>query len=277
MGITDPGTIGDLIADADAAGHEVTPRLIRDWTSKGLLDNPVRRSRGRGHGSKPALYRASQRMLLLTLLHHRTEGRSLRVLAKVPVALWLYFPTADVRSAQAAKAFQTWLGDPRSSKEDARRNALETTAQLASRAATRAAKRRLTNLLAEIAYTGELTDTNDLRVAIHDVFEPEFTGLARSVGHASAPLSTEAVVDIIRANLAGATYVTTRHMRLGDFEEAGRIQRRIMAEYIEEQPEIAAGSWGEAAGFYDVPTLKWLIEECCSQLLCALGLNVLNA
>ena len=63
MLITEPGTIDDMVADAAAAGYQATARLIRDWTEHGLLDYPHKRPAGKGHGSAPALYPASQRML----------------------------------------------------------------------------------------------------------------------------------------------------------------------------------------------------------------------
>lgn len=49
--ITGPGTINDLVSDAAAAGHEITTRLIRDWTEHGLLDKPQKRPAGKGHGA----------------------------------------------------------------------------------------------------------------------------------------------------------------------------------------------------------------------------------
>jgi hypothetical protein len=33
--ITGPGIIDDLVADAAEAGHQITVRLIRDWTKPG--------------------------------------------------------------------------------------------------------------------------------------------------------------------------------------------------------------------------------------------------
>src|SRR5487761_1316704 len=84
--ITEPGTIGDLVADATAAGYQANARLIRDWIEHGLLDYPQRRPAGKGHGSAPALYPASQRNLLLTLLHHR-PGNSISSLARIPVGI----------------------------------------------------------------------------------------------------------------------------------------------------------------------------------------------
>lgn len=267
------GTIDDLVQDASNAGFEVTPRLIRSWTTKGLLDHPIRQPRGRGKGSRPALYRGSQRELFLVLQHHRARELSLPGLARIPVALWLYWPDAAIPADQARRAFTTWLDDPRSSRDEARRNARAVTAQLATVRTTAKARRTLTNILSDLAYRGELDDEAALRQAIREVFEPEYQGIAKTVGHPDAPLSTDAMVDIIRANLAGAWLVTSQRLTLPDFVEAGRRQRESMAEYIHDQPQMTSIDWGQPAGLYEQPSVQWLVEQCCSQLLTIIGLR----
>lgn len=216
-------------------------------------------------------------MLFLVLLHHRRRGLSIPALARIPVSLWLYVPEANVTAGQAKRAFATWLADPRSSKNDARHHALETTAQLTTSQTTRTARRTLTNLLADIAYRGELNDEAALRDAIREVFEPEFEGIAKSVGHPAAPLSTNAAVDIIRANLRGVRLVTSQRLSLAAFAEAGRHQRETMAEYARDQPALAAGKWGQPTGLYEEPSIQWLVEQSCSQLLTMLGFLALTA
>jgi hypothetical protein len=44
-GITGPGTIDQLVADAEVHGHETNIRLIRDWTQAGLLGKATAHSR----------------------------------------------------------------------------------------------------------------------------------------------------------------------------------------------------------------------------------------
>ncbi|MEV5717285.1 hypothetical protein AB0L41_25630 [Amycolatopsis mediterranei] len=104
---TEPGTIDDLVADAAAAGHQVSARLVRDWTELGLLDYPLRRPAGKGHGSKAALYTANQRGLFLTLLSKRREAGSIRSLARIPVFTWMYFSDEHVPLRQTRRAFMT--------------------------------------------------------------------------------------------------------------------------------------------------------------------------
>ena len=109
--ITEPGTIEDMVADATAAGYQATERLIRDWTQHGLLDYPQKRPAGKGHGSAPALYPASQRNLLLTLLYHR-PGKNISSLARIPVCIWMYWGEEYVPLRQAHRALLRSLGDP---------------------------------------------------------------------------------------------------------------------------------------------------------------------
>lgn len=274
--ISTAGTIDDVVQDAATAGYDASSRLVRDWTARGLLDAPQRRPRGRGKGSKPALYSASQRRLFLLLLHHRQQGARIPALARIPVALWLYFPDAGVPGTQARRAFTTWLADPRSSLSEARRFARETTAQLTSSGASHQSRKALETLLGNIAYLGRLDDEGALRIAIRDVFEPDFDGISKALGHPSAPLSTAAVVDIIRANLEGVRLVAGGLLGPTEFEQAGRVQRETMAEYIRDHASMAAGPWESAAVLYEEPSIQWLTEQSCAQLLTILGLRSLS-
>src|SRR5206468_606477 len=128
--ITGDGTIGEMIADAEAQGHKVTARLVRDWTEAGLLDYPRRRPAGKGHGSRHALYPESQRKLFLTLLHHRAAGNGIPSLARIPVGIWVYWGDGFVPVRQVRRAMLTWIGDPRSSLRKARETAKEVARQL---------------------------------------------------------------------------------------------------------------------------------------------------
>lgn len=236
----------------------------------------MRQPLGRGRGSKPALYSGQQQLLFHVLLNQRRAGMSVSGLARFPVAYWLYFPATRVTGAQALEAFRTWLGDPRASRDAARRNALALTDQLARGGVSRAVRRRLTNLMEKVAYDGTIADELELRANVEGVFDGDFGGVARSVGHPSAPLTAEAVIDIIRANVAGATATTRFAVTSDDFEAAGAMQRLSLAEYVRDFPELAEVRWGQPAGFYPEPTVTWLIEDCCDQMLTALGLRQLE-
>lgn len=275
--ITEPGTIGDVVTDAVDAGYDVTARLVRDWTARGLLDAPLRRPGGRGKGSRPALYTANQRMLFLTLLHHRRHtGLTVPSLARIPVSLWLYVGSDHVPGQQAHKAFMTWLGDPRSSRREAVRLARATVTQFDSPHASPRSRKTLIELLADIAYRGRLDDEASLVRATREVFEPGSGLIKRAIGHPSAPLSADAIVEIIRANLQGIREFSTGRVGLAEFEDAGQHQRVSMGEYVRDWPAMVSEPWAQTRALYDEPTLRWLIEESCSHLLALVGMRSLD-
>lgn len=98
-------TAGELVAQAHAAGHETSERLVKDWVRKGLLDRASERGRGYGRGFDRS-WPPEQRDLFLVLLERRAAGAGVRLLANVPVARWLLgegIPTRQVR-----RALSTW-------------------------------------------------------------------------------------------------------------------------------------------------------------------------
>ena len=196
--ISGPGSIEDLVTDAQRAGHTATVRLIRDWTEAGLLDYPQRRPAGKGHGSQRALYSANQRRLLLTMLHHRQEHR-IRTLARIPVALWTYWGNEYVPTRQTARALRTWLGDARSSQKNARISAQRILGTLDHPDATADARQELRDALTNVAWTGR--SDPDLQRKIRNVFEPDTVRIRRALGHPAAPLTTESMVDLIDTRL----------------------------------------------------------------------------
>ena len=214
--ITEPGTIDDMVADAAAAGYPANVRLIRDWTQQGLLDSPRRRPAGKGHGSAAALYSASQRDLLLALLYHR-PGKSISSLARIPVAIWMYWGDEYVPVHQAHRALRCHLGDPqsraysreatRASKDRAHATARAVLRQLDNPRATPAARRELLDVLTETAWTGR-PDFGMLERAITAVFDAGSTQIRRATGHPAAPVTTEAMVTSVRARLAAVSALT---------------------------------------------------------------------
>jgi len=105
--VTDGATKADLVALAAAVGRPVTPRLIDDWVSHGLLDQPVRRGLGRGRGSV-AGWPPNQVKLLERLLRARATARRVKTLCNIPVWLWLAWGDEYVPLRQAKKALTTW-------------------------------------------------------------------------------------------------------------------------------------------------------------------------
>ena len=84
--------VGLVKAATDAGYSRVSDRLVTDWVSKGLLDQPERQARGKGNG-RGAKYEWADRQceLFLSLLMHRDEVTYVDSLASLPVSMWLYW------------------------------------------------------------------------------------------------------------------------------------------------------------------------------------------
>jgi hypothetical protein len=269
--ISEPGTIDDLVADAAKAGHDVTARLIRDWTERGLLDYPRKRPAGRGHGSAPALYSANQRMLLLTLLHHR-PGNSIRSLARIPVCIWMYWGDDYVPLPQAHRALMTWIGDARSSKQSAREAARAILGQIDSPQATQQARRELLDALTWANWTGR-PDFERLEQAIRDVFEPGYRSLRRAVGHPAAPVMTDSMIEVMKARLLAATELCAGRVTDAALAQARDSHLFAYAEYAAQQPFLAAAA-PPGKPLYEPVTAEDTLNNCCRNLLSAIGLEL---
>jgi len=283
MLITEPGTIEDMVADARAAGYEATVRLIRDWTQHGLLDSPQKRSAGKGHGSAPAIYLPNQRNLFLTLLHHR-PGKSVSSLARIPVSIWMYWGEDYVPLRQARRALLRYLGDPqagrryakdaaRTSKERARTAARAILGQLDNPQATHQARRELIDALTEAAYTGQ-PDFQVLEDAISAVFEPGTRLIRRAIGHPSAPVTTGAMITVMKARLAAVTALTAGTVTDETLLQARDAHLFAYAEYVAMQPALAAAGPPDIPQLYEPVTAEDTISNCCGHLLSAIGLEI---
>lgn len=271
--ITEPGTIDDMVADAATRGYEASLRLIRDWTRRGLLDNPQKRPAGKGHGSAQALYQASQRNLLLTLLHHRS-GNNISSLARIPVGIWMYWGEEYVPLRQARRALMTWLGDPRVSRQRAAETARAILGQIASPHATAQARRELLDAITWANWTGK-PDFDRIERAIRAVFEPDYKTLRRAIGHISAPVMTDAMIGVAKARLTAVTALTR-----GQVTDAALIQARdshlfAYAEYASRQPLLAAFSPPGTPQMYERVTGEEALNNCCRHLLSAIGLEIM--
>jgi hypothetical protein len=268
--ITDPGTINQMAADAAAAGHQVTIRLIRDWTEAGLLDYPQHRPAGKGRGSRQALYPANQRNLFLTLLHHRS-GNGISSLARIPVGIWMYWGDGYVPVRQVRRAMDTWIGDPRASLRRARETAREMARQLDSPAATPAARHELREALADLAYTGR-ADLERLERAVTDVFDAGFRTLHRAVGHPAAPAMTDSVIMLLKARLKAVDLLKTGQVTDQDFYAARHSHQVAYAEYAAQQRFLALHAPAGNPGMYEPVTAENALNACCGHLLTTIGL-----
>jgi hypothetical protein len=280
--ITKPGTIDDMVADATAAGYQATARQIRDWTEHGLLDYPQKRPAGKGHGSALAIYPASQRNLLLTLLHHR-PGNNISSLARIPVCIWMYWGEEYVPLRQARRALLRCLGDPRTgrytqdavrvNKDRARSVARALLGQLDNPRATPRARRELLDAVTQAAYTGQ-PDLEVLERAVSAVFDAGTTQLRRAAGHVSAPVTTEALISVIRARLAAVTALIAGRVSDEALTQARDAHLFAYAEYIARQPALAAVTPPGVPQLYAPLTAEDTVSNCCGNLLSVLGLEI---
>jgi hypothetical protein len=269
-GITGPGTIDQLVADAEVHGHETNIRLIRDWTQAGLLDYPTRRPAGKGHGSLPALYTEEQRNLFLTLLHHRPTTR-IRGLAKIPVGFWLYYGDTYVPLRQVRLAMSTWLGDSRSSLRAARETAEEMLVSLDNPAASEKARTVLREIITASANTGKV-DFTALESAARDVFEPGHRRIRRAVGHPAAPVLVDSVVQAVKARVHAVKKLNAGEMSDEQFTLARHAHLVSFADYIVLQPFLAAQAPENNPGLYEPATAEITLNRACGDLLTSLGL-----
>jgi hypothetical protein len=271
--IDEPGTIDDMAADAAERGYAATPRLIRDWTEHGLLDRPQKRPAGKGHGSAKALYPASQRNLLLTLLHHR-PGNHISSLARIPVGIWMYWGEEYVPIRQARRALMTWLGDPRASMKAAREAARAILGQIDSPGATPHARRELVTILTDANYTGS-PDFPRVEQAIRAVFEPGSGQVRRVAGHPSAPMMTESMIGVMQARLAAVSALMAGRVTDDMLLQARDAHLFAYAEYAAQQPFLAA--YASASGgppLYEPVTGETALNQCCGNLLTTIGLEL---
>jgi len=273
--IAEAGTIDQLVADAAEHGYpNVGVRLVRDWTERGLLDYPQRRPAGKGHGSLPALYSANQRNLFLSLLQHRATN-GIRSLARIPVGVWTYWGDAYVPTSQARRAFHTWLGDPRTSRKQARHTAQEVLNQLEQPHATPAARRELLRVVTEAAYTAQINYA-ELTQAVRNVFEPGSGRIPRAIGHPAAPMMAESMITVLRARMTAVDHLKAGLVDDDEFNRARHLHLVSYAEYAAQQATFAAQAPAERPGMYEPVTAQEALTSVCGHLLTTLGLAALN-
>ncbi|GAB1512583.1 hypothetical protein JCM33774_46250 [Actinophytocola sp. KF-1] len=276
LNVIEPGTIDDLVTDAERMGESVTPRMIRAWTAAGLLDAPTRRPAGKGHGSLPALYSPAQRELFVTLLHHR-HNNGIRSLARIPVFVWMYWGEGHVPLRQVRIALTTWLDDATTSKKVARQTAQELLAHLTHPQATHAARTRLRDVLAQVAYAGGRgADFDQLEQAVRAVFEPGHGQVRRAIGHPEAALMAETTVHLLRARLTALALLRNSAITDDDFRDARHAHLLTFAEYAAKHPTLAAATPEDQPNLYAPLNPELALAQCCGNLLTTLGVQAMH-
>jgi hypothetical protein len=263
-------TASELIAVAQANNLQASTRLITDWVSLGLLDQPTRRGLGRGKGSV-AVWPVKQVELFVDLLALRQRYGVAHVafLANVPVLGWLYSEAATPLR-QTRRALATWCGRNRRktgvSRDTARRAARQLINSIEHPHASvrdRAALRRML----EDSMRARTFDREAFREGVRDVFDPHEQGW--TYGPEEAPTSTENVVRLTEARFTALSVLE----RLTDqeYEDARLIYVASRAEYVRRQPSFAADPHG--GQLFEEPTFNNILNNACRDLLTILGMG----
>lgn len=279
--IGDVCTIDVMVAEAQAVDPTFTTRKIRYWTTRGLLDYPEERRPRNGHGSDQALYPATQRRLLQSLVR-KPRGLPIRTLAQFPVWVWMYGGDEFVPTRQARRALMTALGfridlrkEPsvvtwaRPTLESARDTARRIDSEIASVQATDTARTKLRRLLTHVYWSGRIDDHQALEEAIRDVFEPEYAGLIhfhKEIGHPSAPFTTQTLINETRAQLTAINALKAGKVTDQDLTQARDAHPFAQQEWVRWQSVLATAS-PPGSQMYPSITPEDMLNKCCGWLL----------
>ena len=261
-----PGTLADLLDDAAAAGWTTNERLLRDWTAKGLLASPERRSLGRGHGQAPGLYSSKQRALFRWVAEKRGQGARNERLAAAVIYTWLYHDDDWVNDDQALLAIRTAVGNPKKSGRIATRAAESLVASINLRSAPLAVRKRLADELSAQLQRGRI-DPGRLGPRIAAVLDPP--GMVVIRGPAGAQLSTDTMVDLLATRARGMA----RLPRTTAAEMAAvRHEHRVFsAQYTSARPDLHQQAAPDMRHQFDEPTGQKLLDGAVPNALFLLG------
>lgn len=265
----DPGTTEDLVHDALIVGERVTPRLITDWISRGLLDHPARRGAGRGQGSQKAVFSGHQRRLFRLLIDKRRETREISQLAKIPVYLWAYWGDQYAPLRQAKRAMATSVAaDRQPSKPRAKAAASNLVTQISHPDASATARNRGARLLEKTIYAGRVGDRAVLTDALAGLVDPKRAG--RQIGPPGASVDATTIARTALLRELAITALLQDSIPDPEFETARDELRHSMAEYLANIPTLAAQA-GDSATLFHAPTPDELVQATPSHLLLVLG------
>jgi hypothetical protein len=270
---TEPATIEDLVADAKSLGRPVKARLITDWVSLGLLDNPKRQPRGRGRGSDKALWPPEQRDLFRSLVERRGDVKRITVLANLPVFVWLEWGDDFVPLRQVRRALASWTGPTRKVPwKQARTNARELLGQIEDPRAKREDKAALVTLVAQTAYSGVPVDREQLIDAVAKVLDPDAT--AAQHGPPGARFSPDGYVELLEARLVARDRIAD--LPDSHFRWARNAYRVSTRDYESDQPRLRAEAGPRFAPLFERMTMEHRLNNACHSLLTLIGLGMLN-
>jgi len=257
-------TAEDLIRVAQARGFAPTKRLITDWTSIGLLDQPQRHSRGRARGIK-RVWPERQLKLWLTLLDKRREVTHIAALCNIPVFLWLYWGPdyAPVRQVRRALTHfnRRLLAGPSSEARLAAQRLIE---QIGAPGATQKDRKALVDAIVRATGGGGF-DREPLLEAVRPVFDPDRGG--RRIGPPGAVMTAETWVNVTEATVVGAQTIKT--LPEEQFEAARLAHHQHMRTYMAHHAELARDP--EIGAIFEDPTDQRLVNDACQHITTLIG------
>jgi hypothetical protein len=266
----------ELLAAARTRGFDPSERLLKDWVERGLLDQALRRGRGRGKGIERT-WSENQKELWLLLLSKRDEAKRIASLCNIPVLLWLDSGDDYVPLRQARRALLTWVGTGVVSWRRATATAEQLVSQFAHQDARPAARKRLVEELAKIAYGGVFR-----RDRVLDFFRRAYdpTGLDRNVGPKWMNFNAESFVLITEVRLHAVKALQAGTASDQAFEWARAEYRVSRAEYDRLEPTLATDPEASRLFLTERPsglmvpsTLQQRFNTACLDLLTLLGFS----
>jgi hypothetical protein len=254
-------TKAEMLRASEERGLPANTALFDRWVALGLLDSAESRSRGRGGGVWRTRAEGQLQLWLLLLSQRQRGARSPRVLANVPVGLWLLWGEDYAPVRQVRRALETFAEVGRSApRHDYRASARTLVRDFAAPSADHRAKEALVDLLVDSARTGTLDEAELERLLIAVV------GPSDPSQQADGPR----VAGILRAQFTART-------RFASFEDYHLRWARAMylfasEDYSRARPALAADPrFGRTHGPYD---LEHVLNRACQDVLLILGISL---
>jgi hypothetical protein len=260
----------DLVREAAAQGYEVTERLVTDWSAKGLLDHPERRSKGKGGGrGANYVYPANQRDLFLALLGHRSSMPGVAGLTVIPVSVWLLWGDEFIGLGQVRRALSTWMGGVpwERSYERAEQMAKKAVRDLAETGAPPHARIVLETALTDVIFN-RYFDSGEVSPLVRAVIDPKGTGRR----HGPFGQNSEEVTEYLGSLITGMT--TFEEADNTAFIEARMRYRQTVVAYTEDWPRVSAQD--TIGTLFGRPTLEFFINRACRDLLLHIGVRQIS-
>lgn len=254
-------TMEDLLGAAEEAGYGVSKRLVVDWVSQGLLDQPERKGLGRGKGTT-ATWPEPQRDLFLTILAKRQTVHQVALLCNVPVALWLYEGDSFVPLRQVKRALATWSGLSTSmSWATAQRTARHLLNDLGHPEARLKDQKAFVDAATGMFYRDAFDETALLPL-LRTVFDPKQRGLARTYG--GLEITPEAYLELMQARWTAVRSLDTIDNSFFQWARYANLMAR-------KQHQVRLAHLGVTLG---EPVPSAMLNDACRDLVTLLGLGL---